>query len=101
MVERMADHFLPDRDDHGQVDDPNETKLFGNDETGMPRMPGHPASSAAGESPGTLEEQAREFAMNPGQDAEAGAEGAGTEAFNLDRVDNLKREFRSHEGHQR
>ena len=103
MVDRMADRFLPDRDDEGRVDDPNDTKLFGNDEQGMPRMPGHPASSAAGESPGTMEEQAREFGMNPGQDAEAG--GAGSEAgagpFNLDKVDDLKRELRDDDGDRR
>ena len=97
MVERMADRFLPDRDDQGQADDPNDAKLFGNDDTGMPRMPGHPGSSAAAESPEALEAQARDFAMNPGQDAEAGGSETDATPFNLDAIDTLKHKPRSDE----
>lgn len=97
MAERMADRFLPDRDDQGQVDDPTDEKLFGNDNTEMPRMPGHPASSAAAESPEALEEQARDFAMNPGQDAETGGSETDATPFNLDAIDTLKHKPRAGE----
>ncbi len=101
MTERLADRFLPDPDERGSTEDADDPKLFGNDDAELPRMPGHPVSSAAGRSPEAREEQARSVGMSPPQVAEAGGGEIDATPFNLDKVDDLKRELRSDEGDRR
>ncbi len=81
------------------VDDPRDDKLFGNDEKVMPWMPGHPATSAASESPETLEERAEYFGMD--RDEEVPYQEDDSVEFNLDAVDDLKRELQADEGDRR
>lgn len=95
MTERLADRFESYPDEQPDDEDADDTRLFGNDEAELPGMPGHPVSTAAGRSPQAREEQASSLGMDLPQDDNPDTGGG---EFNLDAVDDLKRELRADEG---